>query len=184
MDLRVFVYFAALLLVYGGFETSLSVWLTTYALRYGRSSLVLSESMTVLLLCGLTAGRAFAAWLLLRVDDRIVQRTALTGALLLSAGLARAHTAAAIASLAVLLGFSLAPIFPATFALVMERGPSAHQAGLILAASGIGAALLPWGMGVVSTRTGSLQVALALPVVAAAVLLALTLRPPQTAAQS
>ena len=175
-----FVYFAALLLVYGGLETSLSVWLTTYAMRYGRSSLILSAYTMVLLLCGLTAGRAFAAWLLLRLPDRSVQRAALALTLALAAGLAAAHTSATIASLAVLLGFTLAPVFPATFALVMKQIPSANQAGLILAASGIGAATLPWLMGLVSTHTGSLQTALTLPVAAAAALLTLTLRPPAT----
>lgn len=179
-----FLYFAALLLVYGGLETSLSVWLTTYAMRYGRSSLVLSQYTMALLLCGLTAGRAFAAWLLLHWQDRTVQRLALVLALLLAAGLALAHTAASIAASAVLLGFTLAPIFPATFALVMQQKPSAHQAGLILAASGIGAALLPWLMGLVSTRTGSLQTALTLPIAAAALMLALTLCPPTTAART
>ncbi len=179
-----FLHFAVVLLLYGGLETSLSVWLTTYAMRYGRSSLVLSAYTMVVLLCGLTAGRAFAAWLLLRLPDRTVQRAALVLAMTLTAALAAAHTAGAIATLAILLGFTLAPIFPATFALVMQQQPSANQAGLILASSGIGAAFLPWLMGVVSTRTGSLQIALALPVVAAAVLLAFTLRAPSPVQRS
>ncbi len=179
-----FVYFAVLLLVYGGLETSLSVWLTTYAMRYGQSSLILSAYTMVLLLCGLTAGRAFAAWLLLRLPDRLVQRAALGLAMALAAALALAHSAATIASLAVLLGFALAPVFPATFALVMKQRPSANQAGLILAASGIGAATLPWLMGLVSTHTGSLQTALTLPIAAAAILLALTLRTPTTASHA
>ncbi len=83
-----------------------------------------------------------------------------------------------------LLGFTLAPVFPATFALVMKQRPSANQAGLILAASGIGAATLPWLMGLVSTHTGSLQIALTLPVAAAALLLALTFRPPAAASHA
>jgi len=44
----------------------------------------------------------------------------------------------------------------------------------VLAVSGLGAAALPWMMGVVSTRTGSLQVALALPFAAALGLLAMS----------
>ncbi len=73
----VFLYFAILLFVYGGLETCLSAWLTTYALRYGQSSLILSQYTLVLLLCGLTAGRALAAWLLLRTRDTTLQRLAL-----------------------------------------------------------------------------------------------------------
>jgi FHS family glucose/mannose:H+ symporter-like MFS transporter len=57
----------------------------------------------------------------------------------------------------------------------MARRPTARQAGIVLAVSGLGAASLPWLMGVVSTRTGSLQVALALPFAAALGLLAMSL---------
>jgi fucose permease len=80
-----------------------------------------------------------------------------------------------IAAFAVLLGFSLSPFFPSTFALLMAEKPAARQAGIVLAVSGLGAAALPWLMGVVSTRTGSLQVALALPLAAAIILLGMSL---------
>ncbi len=175
---RIFAYFAAMIFVYGGLETCLSGWLTTYALRYGQSSLVLSEYTMVLLLCGLTAGRALAAWLLLKMRDTTLQRIALLLSAALAAALAIAHQASLIAMLAVLLGVCLAPIFPATFALLMANRPPARTAGMVLAASGLGAAALPWLMGVVSTRAGSLQVALALPVSAAIAMLAMSAFPP------
>jgi FHS family glucose/mannose:H+ symporter-like MFS transporter len=75
---------------------------------------------------------------------------------------------------AVLLGLSLAPFFPATWSLLMGERPRARQAGIVLAVSGLGAAALPWMMGVVSTHTGSLQVALALPFAAALGLLGMS----------
>ena len=181
MRAKLFLYYAALLFIYGGLETCLSAWLTTYALRYGQSSLVLSQYTLVLLLCGLVAGRAIAAWLLLRMRDLTLQRLALLIATVAAAGLALAHHAAVIATLAVFLGICLAPIFPATFSLLMARHPSASQAGIIIAASGLGAAALPSLMGVVSTHTGSLQVALALPVAAGLLMLLLTLAKPADA---
>jgi fucose permease len=175
-----FLYFAAILLVYGGLETCLSGWLTTFALRYATSSLVLSEYTMVLLLAGLTAGRALAAALLLRVREATLIRIALALSALLAALLATARTAAAIASFAVLLGLALAPVFPAAFAILIGHHPRARQASAIIAASALGAASLPWLMGVVSTRTGSLQVALAIPVGAAVTLLLLMLLPAVT----
>jgi FHS family glucose/mannose:H+ symporter-like MFS transporter len=178
--LQIFFYFAALLFVYGGLETCLNVWLTTYAQRYGQSSLMLSQYTLVLLLCGLTAGRAISAWLLLRMRDSTLQRIALATSAALAAALATAHTASLIATLAVLLGVALAPIFPATFALLMSRQPPSRQAGIILAASGLGAASLPSLMGVLSTHTGSLQVALILPISAALLMLLLSSVPPAT----
>jgi fucose permease len=103
-----------------------------------------------------------------------VQRWSLGLATVFTAGLAVAHSAWTIGGFAVLLGLSLAPVFPATFALLMGERPTARQAGIVLAVSGLGAAALPWMMGAVSTGTGSLQVALVLPLAAALALLAMT----------
>jgi MFS transporter, FHS family, glucose/mannose:H+ symporter len=181
---RFFGYFAALLFIYGGLETSLAGWLTTYDLRYGKTSLVLSEYTMVLLLVGLTSGRAISSWLLLKFRETTLQRAGLALAAALAAALALAHQSRLIAVLAVLLGMSLAPVFPATFALLMAHRPPARKAGLVLAASGIGASALPWLMGVVSTRTNSLQIALALPVAAAVVMLLVVLFPPHSEASA
>jgi len=168
---RLFFLFAAILFLYGGLETSLSAWLTTYALRYGSASLVLSQYTLVLLLCGLTGGRALAGWLLLRMRDATLLRLALGLTLATAAALAACANAFAIAALAILLGVCIAPVFPAAFAIFMANRPSSRQAGLVLAASGLGAAAIPWLMGVVSTHANSLRVALALPAATAIALL-------------
>jgi FHS family glucose/mannose:H+ symporter-like MFS transporter len=176
---RVYLYFAGLLVLYGGLETCLSGWLTTFALRYGDKTLAVSEYTTLLLWMSLTVGRAGASAVMLRVGEKTVQRWGLGLAALFTAGLAMAHSAMTIAGFAVLLGLSLAPFFPATWALLMAERPTARQAGIVLAVSGLGAAALPWMMGVVSTRTGSLQVAVALPFAAALGLLGMSLFAPR-----
>jgi FHS family glucose/mannose:H+ symporter-like MFS transporter len=172
---RMYLYFAGLLILYGGLETCLSGWLTTFALRYGDKTLAVSEYTTLLLWMALTFGRVGASALMLRVGERTVQRWGLALAAVFVCGLAGARSAVEIAVYAVLLGLSLAPFFPATFALLMAEKPTARQAGVVLAVSGLGAAALPWMMGVVSTRTGSLQVALGLPFLAAVGLLGMSL---------
>jgi len=174
LNARRYLYFAGLLVLYGGLETCLSGWLTTFALRYGDKTLAVSEYTTLLLWLSLTVGRVGASVVMLRVGERTVQRWGLVLSAVFTAGLAMAHSAMTIAGFAVLLGLSLAPFFPATFALLMAERPTARQAGIVLAVSGLGAAALPWMMGVVSTRTGSLQVALALPFAAALGLLAMS----------
>jgi len=171
---RVYLYFAGLLVLYGGLETCLSGWLTTYALRYGDKTLAVSEYTTLLLWMSLTVGRAGASAVMLRVGEKTTQRWGMALAAIFTAALAMAHSAVTIAGFAVLLGLSLAPFFPATWALLMAERPAARQAGIVLAVSGLGAAALPWLMGVVSTRVGSLQVALALPFAAAAGLLVMS----------
>ena len=178
---RAYLYFAALLVLYGGLETCLSGWLTTFALRYGDKTLAVSEYTTLLLWMSLTVGRVGASAVMLRVGEKTAQRWGLGLAAVFTAALAMAHSAVTIAGFAVLLGLSLAPFFPATWALLMAERPTARQAGIVLAVSGLGAAALPWLMGVVSTRAGSLQVALVLPFAAALGLLGMSLlvpRPP------
>jgi fucose permease len=170
----VYLYFAALLVLYGGLETCLSGWLTTFALRYGNKTLAVSEYTTLLLWMSLTVGRVGASGVMRRVGEKTVQRWGLVLAAAFTAALAMAHSAVTIAGFAVLLGLSLAPFFPATWALLMAERPTARQAGVVLAVSGLGAAALPWLMGVVSTRAGSLQVALALPFAAALLLLGMS----------
>jgi MFS transporter, FHS family, glucose/mannose:H+ symporter len=171
---RMYLYFAGLLVLYGGLETCLSGWLTTFALRYGDKTLAVSEYTTLLLWMSLTVGRAGASAVMLRVGEKTVQRWGLGLAAVFTAALAMAHSAVTIAGFAVLLGLSLAPFFPATWALLMAERPTARQAGVVLAVSGLGAAALPWMMGVMSTKTGSLQVALALPFAAAVGLLGMS----------
>jgi MFS transporter, FHS family, glucose/mannose:H+ symporter len=176
---RLYVYFAGLLVFYGGLETCLSGWLTTFALRYGDKTLAVSEYTTLLLWMSLTLGRAGSSAVMMKVGEKTTQRWSLVLAAIFTAGLATAHSTITIAGFAVLLGLSLSPFFPATFALLMAERPTARQAGIVIAVSGLGAAALPWLMGVVSTRTGSLQVALALPLGAAVVLLGMSLLAPQ-----
>lgn len=174
---RLFLLFCLMLVLYGGLETCLNGWLTTYALRYGGRSLAIGEYTTLLLWAAITGGRALSSVILLRVAVRTVQRVSLALAAALTAALAFAHSPLLLAACALLLGLSLAPFFPATFALLMNESPSARQAGIVLAVSGLGAAALPWSMGVISTATNSLNRALIVPFAAAVALLIVTLLP-------
>ncbi|HEX4652019.1 MAG TPA: MFS transporter, partial [Granulicella sp.] len=64
-----YLFFIALLFLYGVVETSISGWLTTYALRYGNRNLTLSEYTTLVLWASLTVGRAVTSILLLRMKE-------------------------------------------------------------------------------------------------------------------
>ena len=173
--LTTFIFFMGMLFFYGGLETCLSGWLTTYAFRYGDKTLTVSQYTTLLLWMSLTLGRVASAGLLRKLPETLVWRLALFSTLLLTGCLALAHTALAIALITVLLGLSLSPWFPVTFSLLMGKRPRARQAGIVIAVSGLGAASLPWLMGVISTHSGSLQRALLIPLLAALMLLAMSL---------
>jgi fucose permease len=173
----IFLHFALLLFLYGGLETCLTAWLTTYALRATTVHLLGGQSAVVLLWAALTAGRALSSAVLRVLPERLVQRAGLALSAVLIAALVATHSSALLSLDCVLLGLGLAPFFPSTFAILMLRQPSSRNAGLILAVSGLGAALFPWLMGVVSTHTGSLRVAMAVPFALAVALLLLVTLP-------
>ena len=172
---KAFIFFMGMLFLYGGLETCLSGWLTTYAFRYGDRTLAISQYTTLLLWMSLTLGRAGSAALLRKVSETLIWRLALIATTLLTGALAIAHTALGIALVTILLGLSLSPWFPITFSLLIGERPRARQAGIVIAVSGLGAAALPWMMGALSTRSGSLQQALAVPILAAVLLLGMSL---------
>ena len=166
--------FGLFLFLYGGLETCLANWLTTYTLRFTEARLLIGQSALVLLWIALTVGRALSAAILRRMRESTLQRLGLACAAVLIVALCFTRNTAYISIICILLGFSLAPFFPTTFALLIRNNPSARQAGAILAVSGLGAALFPWTMGVISTHTGSLRNAMVVPFALAVGLLCLS----------
>ncbi len=171
--------FSALLLLYGGLETCLTAWLTTFALRITNGGALLGgQSGFVVLWIALTAGRVLASLAMRRWNETVVQRFSLFLCLVLTFLLSQAHSTAALSSTCILLGLALAPVFPSTFALLLQQQPTARVAGSVLAVSGLGAALFPWLMGTVSTHTGSLRLAMLVPACLIPAMLACTGKSP------
>ncbi len=168
-------FFALLLFLYGGLETCLTAWITTFTVRFSDLRLLGGQSGVVLLWASLAGGRALASLAMRRASELAVQRAGLLLASVAIAVLAWAHRGWTLSSCCILLGLGIAPFFPATFALLMRQQPPARVAGFILAVSGLGAALFPWMMGVLSTQTGSLRIAMVVPWTLAVLLLLLSL---------
>ena len=160
---RVMVRFAVLLFLYGGLETCMTGWLTTYTLRFSDVQLLGGQSAIVLLWSALTVGRAISSAALRVMREATLQRIGLGLSAVLIAALLTTRHGPLLSLYCVLLGLSLAPFFPTTFALLMKRRPTVREAGFILAVSGLGAALFPWMMGFVSTESGSLRIAMVVP---------------------
>jgi FHS family glucose/mannose:H+ symporter-like MFS transporter len=181
-----YVYFASLLLLYGGVETSLSGWITTFGTRYGSGALQASTLGATALWIGITAGRALSSVVLRAVRERTLLIGALTSAAVLTAALSQAHGSLAIIALSALLGLSLAPWFPLVLSAMLGEGAVASQVGLIIAVSGLGAAALPLLVGQISRVSGSLRIALLVPLFGLIALLFLSFRrskqPSETAA--
>jgi fucose permease len=171
---RILVHFALLLFLYGGLETCMTGWLTTYTLRFSDLHLLGGQSALVLLWSALTVGRAISAAAMRWVSESAIQRTGLALSAVLIAALTATRSGALLSLDCLLLGLTLSPFFPSTFAILMARRPTAREAGFILAVSGLGAALFPWMMGVVSTHSGSLRIAMVVPFALAIALLLLS----------
>ena len=167
------VFFAVLLFLYGGLETCLTAWITTFTVRFSDLRLLGGQSGVVLLWAALTAGRVLASVALRYWNERLVLGLGLLLSSVLIGVLGFSHRAGQLSVCCILIGLGLAPFFPAIFALLMQLKPSARVAGFILAVSGLGAALFPWLMGVLSTSTGSLRIAMSVPWTLAVVLLLL-----------
>lgn len=173
LPLRTGLVFGGLLFLYGGLETCLTGWLTTFSLRMAGGHVLGGQSGFVVLWAALTAGRVLASALMRRFPERAVQNASLLLSLLLTGALATTHSGRALAVVCILLGLSLAPVFPSIFALLLRHPVRPRTAGLILAVSGLGAAVFPWTMGWISTATGSLRVAMGVPAALAAAMLIL-----------
>ena len=172
---RAMLRFAVLLFLYGGLETCMTGWLTTYTLRFSDVRLMGGQSAIVLLWSALTVGRAVSSAALRVMREATLQRIGLGLSAVLIAALVTTRHGPLLSLYCVLLGLSLAPFFPTTFALLMKRRPTAREAGFILAVSGLGAAFFPWMMGFVSTESGSLRIAMVVPLGLALGLLLLSL---------
>jgi fucose permease len=175
VGIRTIAFFGLLLFLYGGLETCLTGWITTFTLRFSDLRLLGGQSGVVLMWASLTGGRALSSVALRHISERAMQRVGLLLTVLMIAVLAWVHHGGMLSTCCILVGLGIAPFFPATFALLMREQPTARTAGFILAVSGLGAALFPWLMGVLSTLTGSLRIAMVVPWTLAVMLLILSL---------
>ncbi len=169
LPLATFLFFASLLFTYGGVETSLGGWTATFGQRYGSSGSSMTGSTagafsTTALWLGLTIGRALVPALLPRIRERTLLQTAVVAATLAALALSRSSGGFEMVLTCALLGLALAPWFPLVLTGMIAAGLSARQVGTVIAVSGIGAAILPLLEGSLSRSTGSLRLALSVPI--------------------
>ena len=154
-----------------GIESTMGGWVTEYARREHQSirTAVLAASLFwggLLVSRGLGATR-FLAW---RTEPRLLAQSAwtiLVGVLMLVLLPDRAGILCGNA----LVGLGLGPVYPLALALALRRR---EHPGIFWIA-GLGSALLPWMTGVASLAGNSLRVGMAVPMAAAAVLVACSL---------
>ena len=164
----------ALFFVYVGTETCFNGWLASYAHRIaaGQHSF---WAMTPSFFWGaLLTGRALAPLALKFHKETAVARIGLTLALAGGLAVVAAHGMGLLLPGAVLAGLGLASIFPISVSLFPRwfGESTASSSSPVFASGNIGGAVLPWAVGVVSTRTGSLRFGFIVPLLGVTAMLA------------
>jgi fucose permease len=170
----------ALIFLYGGTEMSIAGWVTAHTLRLAdprSSSLSAGMLVSAVFWTTLLAGRALAPLALRRLNEYGLVMTGLVLAAIGQGLLLWAETLVGTMAGTGLAGLGLAAIFPTTVALLpVYFGTAAAQVtSLIFALGGLGGAVLPWSVGIVSTRLGSLRAALLIPLLALLLMIGLQL---------
>jgi MFS transporter, FHS family, glucose/mannose:H+ symporter len=154
-----------LIFFYVGTETATAGWIASYAQRIDASASGFGTMMPSFFWAGLLIGRAAAPAVLRRVSEAAL---VLISLLVAVAGLVIILVGSSLMTLssgAALAGLGLAAVFPTTFAIFTRHfGKQASQlTGFIFVIGGLGAALIPWLVGLTSARFGDLRIGLLIP---------------------
>lgn len=159
-NFRLIVLFAFFFFLGVGVESAAGAWTSTYIQRAASITLTLAAAASSIFWGGFLAGRAVAPLILLRIRPaRLLQGSLLT-ALAAAALLIVARSAVSLLAAVLLLGLALAPVFPIALAEFFDRARVSSDSRFVLALSGFGGAVLPWFIGIVSSRSGSLRTGL------------------------
>jgi fucose permease len=167
-----------LFFVYVGTENTMGGWLASYAKRAMSHAGTIWVTTPSFFYGGLLAGRALAPMILRRVGEIRVVRSGVAAAIAGLAALLVSRSVAGILVSASVIGLGLAPVYPIVISLlssVFGAGVTRLGSVMFMLAS-IGAASMPWLVGVTSTETASLKVGLVIPLAACALMLALFFR--------
>ncbi|GGG92127.1 MFS transporter [Silvibacterium dinghuense] len=182
-----FVLFSAILFLYVGGETAIAGWISTYMHRFAGLTVATSSLIVGIFWLSIVAGRLLAPILLRLMPEFALLIVSILAAILgLLPLLARHSLGFAIGSI-VITGMGCASIFPLATSRLLARVGRSQRSGWIFAICGSGGAVLPWSMGMLSERSGSLRTAFLIPLGAMLAILTCALlertlpeSPPQT----
>ena len=171
---RLIAIMGAMFFFYVAVEASTGGWIATLAERTPSAGAQGWLLAPFLFWGGLLAGRGIAPLLLRRLRERNLALLSLalacSGMCILVFGSQRYLIIAAGA----IAGYGLAAVFPITVALLSHFQHLEQQiAGPMFGLAGLGGAVMPWLVGVISTRSGSLRAGMVAPLLATVLLFGL-----------
>lgn len=179
---RGFVALVALMLfLYVGAENGFAGWIATLAIRLHSVPIVVAGWSISLFWIALLAGRMAAPLLLTLLPTARMTIVSLLVAFTGGAGLLSVRQSWIFYLCVAMTGFGLAPIFANIVAVFTTAlGPSSvRSVGPVFAASGLGGAVIPWLIGLLSQHV-NLQAGIVLPVAVVALLVVLHLQLPDS----
>ncbi len=167
-----------LFFVYVGTENSVGGWLASYAKRVMEHPGTIWVTTPSYFYGGLLAGRALAPVFMRKISEVLLVRLSVTTALLGLMVLLSSHSMVMVLASAAIIGLGLAAIYPITISLLTNCfGPMAARVGSVMfMLASFGAAVMPWLVGVTSTKMSSLKIGLAIPLLGCVLMLVLYLR--------
>ena len=166
--------FGAAMLLYVGVENALGGWLPSYAARTNLSARAASISLYFWIaeLCG----RLLVAGLMALISEATLYRSCLALLILTQALLCLAvHlSVTSLATLTILSGLTLAPVYPLLISFLLARTGNNPRLGSLFAVASLGGATLPWLTGIVSTHFHGLRAGLLVPATGAILLLSMS----------
>jgi fucose permease len=165
----------AIFLVYGGIEASIASWIPMFALRYSATPLFAAQWLISAFWLGLMLGRIYIARIVTPPIEHAILRVAIIGSACCLGLCIAAPSAGTIWAGSVLIGVCLSPLFPLMLSASIAGGLSVQALGAALAACGLGAAMFPSFLDLLSSFY-SLRTAMLLPLVALGMLLFLSWR--------
>jgi MFS transporter, FHS family, glucose/mannose:H+ symporter len=170
--LTVTIAVSLLFFIYVGTETSIGGWAAAHAKRLAPTVTNLSTIAPMFFYSGLTAGRAAAPLVLARIRELRVIAAAFA---LAAAGviiiIAAPSQPVAVFGLTIG-GLGCASVYPLYIAWFSRwYGAAARRlGGLVFSIASLGGSVLPWFVGVVSAKTGSLRIGLLVPLMGCVVM--------------
>lgn len=170
-----FAILGALFLLYVGVENGFGQWMATYAKSLGTLTLALSLATPSFFYAALTLGRWLAPLLLRLAGEIPLVRVGLLLSCAGMAGLVFSHAFAGVVASACAAGLGLSYVYPITISLLSKEFRSARIGSFMFVLSNVGGGLLPWIVGISSTRFGTLKAGLLVPFAGCAAMLILYL---------
>lgn len=164
-QLRSFLFLGVLFFLYVGVENGFGQWMASYVKSLGAMTLALALATPSIFYSSLMVGRWLAPGLLRFIDDVKLAQVGLLLACAGMAGLIFSHELRGVAASAAAAGLGLSSVYPITISLLSREFGSPRIGSLMFVLSNIGGGLLPWIVGISSTRFGTLKAGLFVPLV-------------------